>query len=158
VKRLISVELLEEHQAVNYYAIRLDGDEETLFERFLSEFDTDEFQHDLDTITYWLDKIGTKGALERYFKPEGHPKVKAIPLPPPSSILRLYCFRISDQILLLGGGKDKRVKKYQEDPELYRHVQIVTKVGFKLLRFRDHEKVFINGKQLMGKLTFEIDL
>jgi hypothetical protein len=158
VKRLVSVELFEEHPAVNYYVIRFWDEDESLFDQFLTRFDTDEFETDLQSITYWLDVIGNRGALERYFKPEGHPRVKAIPVPPPNSVLRLYCFRISDQVLILGGGKDKRVRKFQDDPELQMHVTIVKTVGKKLLRFIELRKASVDGKMLKGKLTFEIGI
>ncbi len=158
MKRLVSVDLFEEHHAVNFYSIRFHDEEETLFDQFLTKFSTDEFEADLQTITYWMDKIGNLGALERYFKPEGHPKVKAIPIPPPNSVLRLYCFRLSDQVLILGGGKQKLTRTYQEDAELFRHVRIVKKVGKKILRYIDQNKITVNEKDLAGKLTFEIEL
>lgn len=158
MKRLICVELFEEHEAVNIYTIRFNDENESLLDQFITEFSTAEFESDLAIITYWMDKIGQRGALERYFKPEGHPKVKAIPVPPPSSVLRLYCFRISDNILIIGGGNIKKVKAFQDDKTLFNHVQIVKKVGKKILRYKDRQKVEVNNKVLNGKLAFEIDI
>jgi hypothetical protein len=158
VKRLVCIELFEEHQAVNYYSIRFSDENETLYDQFLTNFSAEEFEKDLYAITYWMDKIGESGALERYFKPEGHPKVKAIPIPPPSSVLRLYCFRISENILIIGGGKEKLVRAFQDDAELFNHVQIVKKVGKKIERYKEKNKISVNDKVLTGKLTFEIEL
>lgn len=112
MKRLICVELYEEHRAVNFYAIRFMNAVEPLIDHFLEAYDTPEFESDLMAIGYWLDKIGERGALERYFRLEGHPKVKAIPVPPPASNLRLYCFRLDEKVLIFGGGKKKTTRTY----------------------------------------------
>lgn len=156
MKRLISVELLEEHLSVSLYTVRFNDEEETLFDKFLAQFSSKEFETDIDKIVSWLDKIGTTGALERYFRPEGHPKVKAIPID--TSNLRLYCFRINDRILVLGGGKNKNVKAFQDDPELHQYVTTIKKVGIKLLRYIEQNKVVVNERELSGKLSFEIDI
>lgn len=158
MKRLICVELHEEHPAVSYYTIRFSDEKEPLFDQFLTNFSDEKFETDIFTITAWLDKIGNAGALERYFKPEGHPKVKAIPIPPPSSDLRLYCFRVSESILILAGGGEKKTRTYQEDAVLSEQVRITKKVGKKLLRLSESGKISIAHKELSGKLTFEIEL
>ena len=46
--------------------------------------------------------------------------VHAIPIN--HSKLRLYCLRISEQILILGNGGIKKTKSYQEDPKLYGYI------------------------------------
>ena len=152
------VELYEEHEVINLYSILFSDENEPLIDQFLNGYSKPEFEDDLHAISYWLDKIGKRGALERHFKPEGHPQVKAIPVPPPSSKLRLYCFRINDEILIFGGGKIKEVRTFQEDPELLKHVQIVKKTGKKIQRYLDQGKIMKNGKELTGKLTFEIEI
>jgi len=158
VKRLIHVELLEIHPNVNLYTVRFDGNKRSVFEQFLKDYSDKRFQSELQTISYWLQKIGENGALERYFKPEGHPMVKAIPLPPPSSKLRLYCFRISDNILIIGGGGEKTTRTYQENRFLHEQVKLIKKVGKKIIRYAEIGKVSITGQLLTGKLHFEIDL
>ena len=39
-------------------------------------------------------------------------------LPIESGRIRLYCLRISDEILILGNGGEKSTKTYEEDPRL----------------------------------------
>lgn len=156
MKRLICVELLEEHQAVNFYGIRFSDESETLFDQFLDKYSGDKYAEDFDTITVWLDRIGERGALERHFRPEGHPRMGAVPAD--IGDLRLYCFRISDNILLFGGGGLKKVAAFQDDPELHSQVKITKKVGIKLLRYIERNQITAYGKQLFGKLTFEIEV
>ena len=110
---------------------------------------------DFDTISAWLDKIGQNGALDRYFRPEGHPKVKAVPID--KGKLRLYCFRVSDNIVVFAGGAVKNVAAFQDDWSLERHALIVKKVGIKLLQSIERGKVTAYRKQLFGELTFDID-
>jgi hypothetical protein len=158
VKRSIIIELMEEHSAANFYTIRFKDESESGFDQFISQFDVEEYENDVDAIVYWMDKIGALGALERHFKPEGHPRVGAIPIPPPSSRLRLYCFRMCDEILILGGGGMKQTRSYQQDPVLMQHVTVIKRVGLKLLRSVEKGTTFRNGKYLSGRLEFEIDI
>lgn len=70
--RKYSIELIEEHDAVNFYSIQLADEELSELERFFEKFPEDcEYDKDIDVIISWLDKIGERGALERYFRPEG---------------------------------------------------------------------------------------
>lgn len=157
MKRYICLDLFEEHPNVNLYTIRFLEDEKSLFDRFLEKHETPEFEAELQMITHWLDKIGQFGALERFFRPEGHPMVKAIPLFSSYAGLRLYCFRLSDSILILGGGKQKMVKKFQEDSELQFHVEVVKKSGLQLLKAIDQGRIR-KARYLYGNLTFKIEL
>ena len=46
--------------------------------------------------------------------------VSAIPIE--GGKLRLYCLRISEQIVILGNGGVKNTQTYEVDPKLYGHV------------------------------------
>ncbi|MBD5200986.1 MAG: hypothetical protein HDS85_02920, partial [Bacteroidales bacterium] len=51
-----SIELIEEHDAVNFYSIQLDEEELSELERFFEKFpEGSEYDHDIDTIIAWLD-------------------------------------------------------------------------------------------------------
>ena len=43
-------------------------------------------------------------------------------LPVESGKLRLYCLRLTDQIVILGNGGIKATRTYEEDPKLYGYV------------------------------------
>ena len=66
------------------------------------------------SISFQMDR----GALERYFRPEGTMEDNLCALPIESGNIRLYCLRISDEILILGNGDRKTTRTYQEERKL----------------------------------------
>ena len=91
----------------------------TEFERFLSKFEEEaEFNEDYQRILAALEIILDRGALERYFRPEGSINDNLCAIPIESGNIRLFCLRISDQILILGNGDKKTTRTYQEDRRL----------------------------------------
>ena len=62
------------------------------------------FNQDYQRIIAALQVILQRGALERFFRPEGKmgDHVQAIPIE--GGMLRLYCLRISEQIVILSDG------------------------------------------------------
>ena len=72
MKREYSIELLEEYENVNFYSIKLNGEELTELEIFFEKFPEGcEYDEEMDVIISWLDQIAERGAKERYFRPEG---------------------------------------------------------------------------------------
>ena len=69
-----------------------------------------------------LDRIIAHGALERYFRPEGKYTDDLVALSIDSRRLRLYCLRMSDQVLIVGNGGIKNTKTYEESEELNGYV------------------------------------
>ena len=64
MKYKIEIELFEEHQAVNFYTLRLQ-DEVTEVDKFLDQFPEGcEYDEDIDIIIKWIEQIGERGALE----------------------------------------------------------------------------------------------
>ena len=67
------IDLVEEHPNVNFYSIHLQGEELSELERFFEKFPVGcEYDEEIDVIIAWIDQIAERGALERYFRPEGH--------------------------------------------------------------------------------------
>ena len=102
-------------EATDIFTIRSIGHKDTEFRKFLILFkeSKDPFlKEDMDRILTAIEKISQNGALENYFRIEGKitDRVCAIPLlvkPRDKSkhgTLRLYCIRISDTLLIIGGG------------------------------------------------------
>ena len=107
----ISLKTIEQNDNVGMFSICFDGSEESEFEKFLIEFkDNATYNRDFNVILMALSKIIDKGALERFFRNEGrmNDNVKALAID--SRRLRLYCLRISDQILILGNGGIKNTR------------------------------------------------
>ena len=122
-----SIELLEEYDKVNFYSIRLAGEELTELEAFFEKFPEGcEYDDDIDVIISWIDKIAERGALERYFRPEGNygDGVGVIPIEVGNKI-RLYCLRLSDKILVFGNGGVKDSQSWQESETLASYVKLL---------------------------------
>ena len=119
MKKRATVDLVEQSDNVSFYSISFQMDRTTEFERFLSKFEEEaEFNEDYQKILAALEIILDRGALERYFRPEGSINDNLCALPIESGDIRLYCLRISDQILILGNGDRKTTRTYQEDKKL----------------------------------------
>ena len=113
------MDLVEQSEKVSFYSISFQMDRTTEFERFLSKFEEEaEFNEDYQRILAALEIILDRGALERYFRPEGSINDNLCAIPIESGNIRLFCLRISDQILILGNGDKKTTRTYQEDRRL----------------------------------------
>ena len=115
------------------FTIRIDNDTLTEFHKFLIMFkDTQNpyLKDDLFRIESAIKQIAQNGALESLFRPEGKmsDRVCAMPLLIKSrskniGTLRLYCIRISDKLLILGGGGLKTTDSYEQDDILNKKVE-----------------------------------
>jgi hypothetical protein len=144
MSRKVSFISFIESPNVKIYSYTLDGNSVSEAERTLNEFSsiTNKFlKEDLYRIITAIDKISENGALESYFRPEGKFKdnVCAIPLlidkrkkRGKSGTLRLYCIRISAQLLIIGGGGIKTTSTYQEDEILNKCVSDLQAIDKKL--------------------------
>ena len=106
----------------------------------------------------YLAKIIDKGALERFFRNEGRIKDNVKALAIDSRKLRLYCLRISDQILILGNGGIKTTRTYQENELLSGYVMNLQKFDQVLLNAQKNGKITIEKNMItdIESATFEI--
>ncbi|MBK7626043.1 MAG: hypothetical protein IPJ16_02375 [Bacteroidales bacterium] len=156
MKKKLEIELFEEHTNVNIYTVRYQNDLSE-FDKFLNKYPLGcEFDEDIDIIVTWITKIGEKGALERYLRPEGKFKDNVYAIPIETTNLRLYVIRISDHIIILGNGGNKKTKTYNEDPELNSYVEQLQSIDVLLRSRLIKGAIQIFEKQLFGKLEFEI--
>lgn len=118
-----TVELLDESEKASLYSISFEMDGTTEFEKFVAEFEMNaSYNRDYQRIIAALQAILRIGALERFFRPEGTMNDSVQALPIESGKLRLYCLRLSDQIVILGNGGVKTTRTYQEDPKMFGYV------------------------------------
>ncbi len=153
MNRIISIELFEEHDKVNFYTLR--GSEETEIDKFFNRFpEGSEHDEDINIIIKWIDILGKKGALPRYFRPESkmHDDIWAIPIE--TSNLRLYVIRISDEIVILGNGGIKSTPTYNEDPHLNAIVELLQKVNQYINSRLKNSQIHCYQKTLYGNLDF----
>lgn len=123
MKRKTTVELLEQSDRVSLYSISFEKDRTTEFEKFLTKFEENaSFNEDYQRIIYAISMILDHGALERYFRPEGKMNDDLCAVPLESNRIRLFCLRISDEILILGNGDIKRTARYEDDKKLFGYV------------------------------------
>ena len=114
---------IEQNDNVSLYSICFNGSDISEFEDFLIKFkDNSKLNKDFQTIILALEKIIDQGALERFFRLEGKMNDNVTALSIDSRKLRLYCLRISDQIMILGNGGVKTTRTYQEDEKLSGYV------------------------------------
>ena len=131
----------------------------TEFEKFVMEFEQNAtFNRDYQRIIAALQAILRIGALERFFRPEGSMGDNVQALPIESGRLRLYCLRLSDQIVILGNGGVKNTRTYEEDPKLYGYVLDLQKFEKILNESIARKYVKIEEKDLSGieNMSFEI--
>lgn len=159
MRRKMTLKTIEQNDIVCLYSICFEGDEKSEFEKFLAEFkDNARLNKDFQTIIFALKKIIEKGALERFFRMEGKMKDSICALSLDSRCLRLYCLRISDQVLILGNGGEKVTRTYEENENLSGYVLDLQKFDFLLKEARKNGKVKVENNIITGidKTVFEL--
>lgn len=123
VKKKTEVEKISESEKTALYSISFEKDGTTEFEKFVEEFEQNaKYNRDYQRIIAALQAILNLGALERFFRPEGKIKDSVAAIPIKGGKLRLYCLRISEQIVILGNGGVKTTRTYEENSKLYGYV------------------------------------
>lgn len=159
MKKKTTVDLIEESEVVSLYSISFEIDRTTEFERFLEKFENQaEWNKDYQKVLYAISLILDHGALERYFRPEGKISDEVCAIPVESGNIRLYCLRISDEILVIGNGDIKHTATYEEDQRLLGYVLDLQK--FERLLQNDLEAgiITVEKRHLLGieEKTYEI--
>lgn len=153
------IKTIEQNDNVSLYSICFDGDELSEYEKFLTTFkDNARLNHDFQTIILALAKIVERGALERFFRNEGRMNDNFCALSIDSRCLRLYCLRISDQILVVGNGGEKTTRTYQEDETLSGYVMDLQKFDELLKNAQKTGAISIENNVITGidTATFEL--
>lgn len=118
-----TLKTLEQTDNVSLYSICFDGNAVSEYEAFVQKFkDDSRLNEEYKKIILALEKIVAVGAFERFFRPEGKMSDRVTALAIDSRKLRLYCLRISDQILILGNGGEKTTRTYEESRDLSGYV------------------------------------
>lgn len=148
--------MFEKYEEVTFYTLRFADEEETEYDKFCQKFDGNkEYNKDFEIIVEWLNTISEKGALERFFRPEGG-KLKALPLD--GGKLRHFNLRISDCICIIGNGDKKIDGSWQNNPLLKPIGSALQQVANHLQSRIKKETVHIYNCELFGKLEFTIDV
>ena len=144
---------------VGLYSIWFVNDQESEFHKFLQKFkDNAELNKDYQTILHALDRIIANGAFERNFRYEGKVRDNVVALSIDSKKLRLYCLRISNQILIAGNGGVKNTRTYDESEELCGYVMDLQKFDELLKQAQEEGSIIIEQNVITGieEQTFQI--
>lgn len=154
MKRYFEIKPYVSFDKTQFYTIEEVGKGISETDEFFIRFkDNPDYQKDIETISYWIQKIGKEsGALERHFRPEK--TAKAIPIT--VSKLRLYCYRISDELVILGNGGIKSSQKVQDSPDAFPHFEVMNTLAFVIQMKLENGQIEIAGKNISGDLTFFI--
>lgn len=128
MKKKTTLELVEQSEKVSLYSISFAMDKTTEFERFLNKFEEEASLN------------------EDYQKIRMNDDLCALPVE--SGRIRLYCLRISDEILILGNGDIKRTSNYEEDAKLYGYTLDLQKFGRLLKKDIEDGIVTVEEKEL----------
>ena len=106
------------------FTICFEGESYNEFQMFIIKGrDNATLQPDLQEILRIIQRMMQEvGFLERMFRPEGKMRDRVAALPLETNKLRLYCLRLSDSVLIVGNGGQKRTRTYNEDEELSGYV------------------------------------
>ena len=148
---------IKSYRLVKYYTVRFEDEQNNEFAKFVAIHKRDtNIATEFNDIMAWIrDYLGCRyGALEKYFR---HEK-KAQALPPSARFLeityeanlRLYCYRISDHVVILfnGGVKTKTIDNAHDCPVVGTHFDMANLLCAAL------DKAFISKEiQLNDDLT-----
>lgn len=151
MKKKASLERIAESSKTTLYSISFEMDGTTEFEKFVAEFEMNaSYNKDYQRIIAALQAILKIGALERFFRPEGKMNDNVTALPIDGGKLRLYCLRISEQIVILGNGGIKNTRSYNQDPKLFGYVLDLQRFETILKENLEKGYVSIEEKELVG--------
>lgn len=149
--------LLDQTENCTVYTIQFLSDDHNEFEKFVAKFQADgELNKDYRIIAKFIDQILDFGALERYFRPEGKVRDSVVALPTLRSRLRLYALRLSDKILILGNGGEKKTRTYDEDDVLRGYVVTLQRFEELLKAGVKDGSVLITENEIDTNKTFEL--
>lgn len=147
------------------FAIKFSDEKLSELDKFLIVFKDDQtlrVKADLQSILRTFEQVVQKGAKESLFRYEGKmsDRVCAVPVlisedsgKMKEGTLRLYCIRLSDRLLILGGGGKKTTRTYQEDIVLKGFVEILQTIDGKLMEL---ERLGVNLEDELCNLSIEI--
>lgn len=157
--KTVNLKTIEQNDNVSLYSICFNGNDLSEYEDFLMKFkDNSTLNQDFQRILLALEKIIDRGALERFFRIEGKMNDRVSALAIDSRKLRLYCLRISDQILIVGNGGVKTTRTYQEDETLSGYVMDLQRFDELLKQAQQNGSITIEKNMIVGidKKVFEI--
>ena len=160
----VTIRLFKLFEQVAYYTFSVEGRDQSEADAFFARFEKDEkVVTDLNLLVAWIQEIGQRrGAQPRYFRFEND----ASALPPPARImaelgdgycqLRLYCVRLTDQVVILANGGRKTGRTVQDSPDLMVKFRFANKMANQLMELIAQGEIIIQGKQITNLEAIEL--
>jgi hypothetical protein len=164
VNNFITIHLFKTFEKVNYYTFWVESRSQSEADSFFTRFeDNQQFAQDLTLLVAWISEIGqSRGAKARYFRFEND----ASALPPPTRImaelgddycnLRLYCVRLSDEVVILANGGLKTGRTVQESPDLLAKFRFANKMAHQLLELIRTGELQLRGREIVNAEQIEL--
>lgn len=164
MNKFVTIRLFKAFKQVACYTFLVEGREQTETDAFFTHFENDSvLANDLNLLVTWIQEIGqNRGAKSRYFRFEND----ASALPPPARIMaelgssycqfRLYCIRLSDEIVILANGGQKTSQTVQNSPQLMAHFRFVNRMAQQLVELIQAGELVLDGKQIVNVDTIEL--
>lgn len=164
MKNFVTIRLFKTFKRIAYYTFLVEGREHSETDAFFTRFEGQlALANDLNLLAAWIEEIGqSRGASSRYFRFEN----AAAALPPPARImaelgnsyclLRLYCIRLSDEVVILANGGRKASQTVQNSPELMTHFRFANRMAQQLIELIQSGELVLKGKQIMNVETIEL--
>jgi hypothetical protein len=162
VKRTITLERLDEVGYASLYVFSLDQETESEYVKFWNKYESGKFQWEFDVIDKRIEQIIKCGAEDEHFRNEGK-ATKALPFDI-GSRLRLYCYRLSQDLIIIGNGGiklkniDPEKNKTSDFPELHEYCETVRAVGLEIKRQLKTAEIKKVGNKLIGLKPFKIEI
>ncbi|MBN2412803.1 hypothetical protein JXQ31_14030 [candidate division KSB1 bacterium] len=148
-----TIELVQTGTKASLYTVRLEGEKQSEFDKFLSDSDITthaEFPALLERIDNIINKHGCQ---DTFFKLKESRLTDAVVALWRDNI-RLYCCRYGNIILILGSGGLKYTRTYQQDPKLLKSIQIMSNVSEKIDEQINNKSIKIIENKFWGNLDF----
>ncbi len=148
-------------EVTEFYTVRLNNNHLTEMELF-EENEFPEHLKELETLYSVIDQMRSRGAKSHYFKPEkganALPKVcqEIITANKKDYGLRLYCIRLTDNVVVLLNGEIKTKLDPIQCPNVQRHFDNAIKIARKLDRLLNEDEVSYEKPDCLLNLEFEI--
>lgn len=152
------VEILEAGRSgkVTYYSLQKEDKEKNETQIFQERYGQDaKYSENYGELANILLEIGQRGAKARYFRHERN----AHALPPNyvhGDGLRLYCLRLTDEIVILGGGCFKDTRTAQESAQCRSPFSFMDRVAKALTAAIRDRTLIVFGVELKGDMTLII--
>lgn len=164
MKNFVTIHRFKTFEKVHYYTFWVEGRTKSETDAFFSRFeDKEPLAQELNLLVTWLSEIGQRRAAKaRYFRFEND----ASALPPPARImaelgddycsLRLYCVRLSDEVVILANGGLKTGRTVQDSPDLLAKFRFANKMANQLLQMIRSGELQLVGKEIVNVEQLEL--